>query len=296
MHVVVAGASGFLGTHLTAELAQRGHRVTRLVRGHPGPGDSRWDPYAGTIDAALVEAADVVVNLAGSPTAGNPHSARWARALLESRVTTTRLLAETIAGAATPPAYLAGNGISYYGDHGAQPVTEDADSRGDALLTRVTRAWQAATEPAAAAGARVVVLRTSPVLDRRSPPLKQLLLPFRLGLGARLGDGRQHFPVISRRDWVGAVCFLAETTAPVSGPVNLCCPQTPTNGEFTRAVADAVHRPAFLAAPRLVLRPAAGAMAPELLNSVNAVPAALQAAGYEFADHDIRDVVASALS
>ena len=181
-----------------------------------------------------------MVNLAGSPTLGNPHSEKWARELRESRVTTTRVLAEAIATSDRKPAFLAGNGISYYGDRrdaGDPVLDESADSRGDALLTSVTRDWQAAAEPAAEAGARVCVLRTAPVMDRRSEPLKQLRLLFRAGLGGRLGDGSQHMPMISLRDWVGAAVHLAEH-ADASGPFNLCCPQTPTNAEFTEALAE----------------------------------------------------------
>jgi uncharacterized protein (TIGR01777 family) len=298
MRIVIAGASGFLGTHLTAALRARGHghRVTRLVR-RPAqdPDESTWDPYAGEWDRDVIAAADVVVNLAGSPTAGNPHSRRWARALRESRVSTTRTLARAIAEAGGTPAFLAGNGISWYGDHGDQVLTEASDSRGHALLTEVTREWQAATAPAAEAGARVCVLRTSPVMDRRSEPLKQLRLMFLAGLGARLGDGRQHMPMISLRDWVGAVVHLAEHPT-ASGPFNLCCPQQPTNAEFTQALAKAVHRPAIAVAPRAAIRVGAGRMAPELLGSFNVRPAALVDAGYEFHDHDVTEVLAAGLA
>jgi len=270
--------------------------VIQLVRREAhGEGESRWDPYAGVVDAEVIGSADVVVNLAGAPTAGNPHSRKWASELLESRIATTRLLAETIAAASSKPAFLAGNGISYYGDRGNEVLTEDSDSRGDSLLTRVARAWQEAAEPARKSGARVCILRTAPVLDQRAAPLKQLLLPFKLGLGSRLGSGRQYFPVISLRDWVGAAAFLAET-ATVSRPVNLCCPRTPTNTEFTQALADAVGRKARLAAPAAILKRAAGAMAPELLGSVNARPTVLESAGYEFQDPDVRDVLAVALA
>jgi uncharacterized protein (TIGR01777 family) len=297
MHVVIAGSSGFLGTALRRHLADRGHEVTALVRRDAGAGESRWDPYADEVDQPLVDSADVVVNLAGSPTAGNPHSKTWARELEESRVTTTRVLAEAVARSHTSgagsPALLAGNGISYYGDHGDQVLDENADSRGDALLTRVTRVWQAAADPAEKAGARVAVLRTAPVMDRRAAPLKQLLPLFKLGLGARLGDGSQYFPLISLRDWVGAVTHLAEGDG--EGPHNLCCPVTPTNGEFTEALAKALHRRAFLFAPRPVLEAAAGRMAPEVLGSVRAEPAKLLTAGYDFADDDVRDVLAVAL-
>jgi uncharacterized protein (TIGR01777 family) len=296
MQIVIAGASGFLGSHLGERLRDDGHDVIRLVRRPPSVADeSPWDPYAGTVDPAVIEAADVVVNVAGTPTAGNPHSQKWARELEESRVTTTRVLAEAIARSERKPAFLAGNGISYYGDHGDEVVTEESDSRGDALLTRVTRVWQAAADPAAEAGARVCVLRTSPVMDRQSPPLKQLRLAFRLGLGTRLGDGRQYFPMISLRDWVGAVAFLAAHDT-ASGPFNLVCPRTPTNREFTDALASAVGRKAFLAVPRAALELGAGQMAPELLGSVNARPAALEKAGYTFRDGDVTAVLSSALA
>ena len=239
--VLLAGASGFLGTHLREALLARGHGVTSLTRGQArGADQSTWDPYAGTLDPDVVEAADVVVNLAGSPTLGNPHSKKWASELRRSRVTTTRVLAESLAASDRKPAFLAGNGISFYGDRrgsGDPVLDESADSRGDALLTSVTREWQAAAEPAAAAGARVCVLRTAPVMDRRSEPLKQLRLLFRAGLGGRLGDGSQHMPMISLRDWVGAAVHLAEHPE-ASGPFNLCCKQTPTNAEFTEALAE----------------------------------------------------------
>ena len=294
MKIVIAGASGFLGQHLSDELIRRGHAVTALVRRPTSaPDESAWDPYAGTYDPAVIEAADVVINLAGSPTAGNPHSRAWARELRESRVTTTRVLADAIAASPQPAAFLAGNGISYYGDHGDERLTEASDSRGTALLTEVTREWQAATEPAAHAGARVCVLRTAPVMDRRSAPLKQLWLVFRLGLGARLGHGQQYMPMISRHDWVGAVAHLAEHDS-ADGAFNLCSPRTPTNGEFTEALAEATHRKALVTAPRALLKVAGGQMAPELLGSVNAEPAALIASGYEFRDVGVRAILRAA--
>ncbi len=296
MHVLLAGGSGFLGRHLASHLLGRDHTVTRLVRRPPRSGDEvEWQPADGVLPPDAVAAADVVVNVAGSPTVGNPHSSRWARELRESRVSTTRLLAEAIAATGGRAAYVAGNGISFYGDHGDTLVTEDSDSRGDALLTSVTREWQAATTAASDAGSRVCVLRTAPVMDRRSAPLKLLAPLFRLGLGARLGNGRQRMPQISLRDWVGATTHLVEHDA-ASGPFNLCCEATPTNAEFTRALASALHRPALLVAPSPVLRVGAGQMAPELLGSVNARPAALLASGYAFRDPDVTEVVASGLA
>lgn len=293
---VLAGGSGFLGSHLRRALTERGHTVTCLVRGPArGASEATWDPYTASLPRELVDAADVVVNLAGSPTLGNPHSRKWARALRESRVTTTRVLAEAIAAAPTPPAYLAGNGISYYGDHGSAVLTEASDTRGHALLTDVTREWQAAAAPAQRAGARVCVLRTSPVMDRRSAPLKQQRLQFKAGLGGTLGDGSQYMPMSSLRDWIGAVVHLAEHDA-ASGPFNICLPEAPTNKEFTRSLARAVGRKAFLPAPAPVLRVAAGRMAPELLGSLNVRPAALQESGYTFLDPDVEAMLRTALS
>jgi uncharacterized protein (TIGR01777 family) len=295
LRIVVAGASGFLGTQLKNELVERGHAVTSLVRKPTSaPDESTWDPYAATYERATIEAADVVVNLAGSPTLGNPHSKKWARELRESRITTTRVLAEAIASSDRKPAFLAGNAIAWYGDHGDQIVTEQTESTGDSLLTQVSREWQDAAGPAADAGARVCVLRTSPVMDRRAAPLKQLRLLTRLGLGARLGHGKQRMAMISLLDWVGGVVHLAEDER-VAGPVNLCCPQTPTNGEFTRALAEVLDRKAFLAAPRFAIKLGAGPLAPEALGSINLRPAALEASGYVFRDREVHAVLTSGL-
>ena len=297
LHVVVAGASGFLGTHLTAALERQGHRVTRLVRRPAtGEGESTWDPYSDVYDRDVIAAADVVVNLAGAPLLGNVHSKKWAQDVMDSRVTTTRLLARAIAdaGSTRPAAFLAGNGIAYYGDRGQEVLTEASDSRGDALLTRVSRAWEEAAAPARDAGARVVVLRTSPVMDRRSAPLGPLTTLFKTGLGGKLGNGEQRMPMISLRDWVAAVIHLAEDDD-AHGPVNLSCVETPTKAEFTKTLAKALRRPSFATVPRKVLEVAAGPMAPELLGSVNARPEALLDHGFTFRDPDVASVVRAGL-
>jgi len=299
MRFLIAGSSGFLGTRLRERLTSAGHDVSALVRRPPSPGhaphDVQWDPYTAPLGPEVVDNHDVVVNLGGSPVAGNPHSRKWAEKLEKSRVTTTRVLAEAIAASETKPVFLASNAVAFYGDHGDDTLDEHADSRSDSVMARVTRAWQAATEPAVAAGSRVVVLRTAPVYDRRSQPLGALRLQFEAGLGGRLGDGHQYVPIISTRDWVDAVLHLAETPT-LSGPVNVCCERVPTNAELTAELAHQVHRPAVLHVPAFVLRRAAGALAPEVLNSVRTHPAALLDSGFRFSDPDVRAVLREGLA
>jgi len=295
MRILIAGGSGFLGSHLTEELRSRDHDVLRLVRRPAtGPDEERWDPYADRLDPDVIEAADVVVNLAGSPTAGNPHSRKWAEALEKSRVTTTRLLAERIAAADKPPVFVAGNGVGWYGDHGDQLITEESESRGSTFMTEVSRHWQDATQPVVDAGGRLVILRTAPVIDRTSAPLKQMLPAFKLGLGVRFGSGDQYFSVVSLRDWLGAAAYLIEDPK-AEGPYNLSCPVTPTNAEFTEALARAVGRRTRLAVPALVIDKAAGRIAPELLGSMRVEPTALLAAGFAFRDKTIDAVLRAAL-
>jgi len=295
MLFLVAGASGFLGRHLVEGLRANGDDVRRLVRSAPSaPDQVRWDPANGSLDPTALDGVDVVVNVAGSPTLGNPHSKKWARDLLESRLSTTGTLAKAVAEHPDRPTYLAQNGVGWYGDHGPEVITEMSDSRGDAFMTEVSRRWQDAAAPAVDAGARVCVLRTVPVYDRAAPPLKQLILMFKLGLGAQLGDGRQFFPVISLRDWVRAAIHVGHDTS-VSGPVNLCAPRTPTNAEFTQALARALHRKALLRVPAFAIKPGAGRMANEVLGSLNVVPDVLDRAGFAFRDEDIDDVLAEAL-
>ena len=295
MLLLVAGASGFLGRHLVEGLRANGDEVRSLVRSVPSaPDQVRWDPAHGSLDPTALDGVDVVVNVAGSPTLGNPHSKTWARNMLESRVSTTRTLADAIAAHPGKPAFLAQNGVGWYGDHGPEVITEASGTRGDAFMTNVSREWQSAATPGVDAGARVCVLRTVPVYDRTAPPLKQQLLMFQLGLGAQLGDGRQFFPVISLRDWVAAVVHVGHD-ASLSGPVNLCAPRTPTNAEFTQALARAVHRKAFLRVPAFVIKPGAGRMANEVLGSLNVVPEVLDKSGYRFRDEDVDDVLAEGL-
>lgn len=295
MRFLIAGSSGFLGTMLRKHLTEQGHEVTPLVRRAPQPGEVQWDPYSAPLDPAVVDRHDVVVNLAGSPNVGNPYSSAFRARLKESRVRTTRVLAEAIAASETKPVLLAQNGISWYGDQGPTPLPETAGTVGHEFMTEVTREWEEATQPAAGAGARVVVLRTAPILDARATPLKELRLLFKAGLGGPIGQGTQHMPMISVRDWVAAALHTA-TTASVSGPVNLCCERVPTNAEFTRELARQVGRPAFLKVPTPVIRAAMGPLNQLPLDSLNTRPQVLIDSGYDFADPDVAAVLREGLS
>lgn len=296
MRIVLAGGSGFLGTMWRDQLAQQGHEVVRLVRGEAmSASESHWDPYAGQVDQAVIESADVVACFSGSPLAGNPHSAKYRRTLRDSRVRPTATLADAIAKSDRKPAFLAQNGSSFYGDRGDEVLTEDSGTAPGSLLTEVTRDWQSATEPAADAGARVCILRTAPVMDRRALTLRLIRGVFLTGLGGPLGDGSQYFPVISLNDWLRAVTYLASNEAS-SGAYNLSMPEPCTNAEFTAALGARLHRPTRLRVPAAPLRKLAGRVSGELLGSIRVVPARLLAEGFVFEQPDVDSVLDAALN
>lgn len=295
MRFVIAGSSGFLGTALRTALAEQGHNVTRLVRGEAaGATASRWDPARGQVDQAVIESADVVINLAGAPIV-RPWTSSHRDAIRSSRVSTAGTLARAVAVCERPPALLVQSGTDWYGvGRGDTVLDESAGSVGDALLTNVVKEVEDTTADAEQAGARVCHLRTGAVLDRRSTAMKLMLPFFRAGVAGRLGDGGQYFPVISLRDWVGAVLHLAQTDT-ARGPHNLAAPEPPTNAEFTAAVGEALHRPTRLAMPAVVFEKAFGDLSLVLLNSLRAVPAKLQSEGFTFKDQVVDEVVAAAL-
>lgn len=294
MRVVIGGASGFLGAPLVHHLRERGHDVTELVRRSAKSGQSWWKPSEGLIDQHVIDAADAVVNLSGSPIQQWPRTPARKREILSSRLTATTTLARAVAAAPSPPALLSGSGMSWYGvDRGDDELTEADTTQGPGFLADVAQQWEAAAAPASDAGARVAFLRTSVVLDRSGGALRLMAVPFRFGLGARLGDGRQYFSTISLRDWVGAVTHVLEHD--VAGPVNLAIPDDVTNRTFTRALAHALHRPAFLAAPSFALRLALGSLADDLLGSLRLRPAVLMDSGYAFRDPGIDRVLRTAL-
>ncbi|KQY58983.1 hypothetical protein ASD11_05030 [Aeromicrobium sp. Root495] len=295
MHVVVGGASGFLGSALVSHLREQGHEVTRLVRGDDSRADaSRWDPAAGRIDQVLIDRADAVVGLSGASIARWPRTKSYKRTLLDSRVQSTATLARAIARSPEPAAFLSGSAMGVYGqDRGAEELPETA-SAGDGFLADLVVAWEAAAAPATEAGSPTAFLRTSLVLDRDGGMVAPLERPFRLGLGARLGSGRQYMSILSREDWVRAVAFLLEHPE-VTGPVNLAATAV-TNAEFTDAFGRAVSKPTFLVAPSPALRLALGPLAGDLLGSVRVVPSVLTSAGFTFDHPDVDAVLASALA
>lgn len=294
MQIVIAGASGFLGQAWSKALSNHGHKVVRLVRGEPGASDEvAWDPAAGSVDQATVDAADVVANLAGAPLVHFPWNDSYRETFLASRVDTTRTLAEAVARSDRKPVLLAQSGIAGYGDRGNEVITEDTPIDATSFMGEVTRRWEGATAAAEEAGARVVRMRTSVVLDRRGGALKPMLLPFRLGLGGRITDGRQYFATISLQDWVGAATYLALNDG-LSGAFNLTGPDPSTNAEFTAELARQLGRPAFLRAPAAPLR-LVGPMGGEVMASQRVEPRRLLEAGYAFAHNDITDRLASAL-
>ncbi len=293
MRVVVAGSSGFLGTALRDRLARDGHEVFRLVRGPAGtPTESRWDPYAGEVDDDLIGSADVVVNLAGAALVRWPWSASYKQALLDSRVRTTDTIATAIARTGGGTTLVNGSGIDAYG-HPGNVTCDERSPFGNTFLAGVVERWEAATTPAAEAGARVVWLRTAGVLHRGGGLLPLVRIPFRLGVGGRIGSGRQWFPFVSLDDWLGATMFLIDR-ADVSGPFNLVAPEPATNAEFTRALAGALHRPAAIPVPAAAVRLVTGDMSGLILGSLKAVPRALGEAGYEFAHPDVETAVRAA--
>ena len=295
MRFVLAGASGFLGQAWAAYLTAHDHEVVRLVRSDPaGPDESRWDPYSGMFDRDLVESADVVANLAGAPLAHWPWTESYKRTFLDSRVVTTRVLAEAVAASDRRPVLVAQNGVAGYGDRGAEVITEDTPTDGASFIAAVSRRWEAATGPAVEAGARVVVLRTGVVLDRSGGPFKTMLPGFRAGLGGQIGNGQQYFATISLQDWLLAASSLAYDDN-ASGAYNLVGPDTSTNAEFTEELGKALRRPTFFRVPATPLRVAGGVAGGELLSSARVEPRRLLEQGYAFAHTDVADRVRAAL-
>ncbi|TCC51300.1 TIGR01777 family protein [Kribbella capetownensis] len=295
MKYVLAGASGFLGSALARDLVADGHQVHRLVRRTPAkPDEIRWDPARGDLDPAALGEPDVLVNLAGA-NIGRPWTPTYRRILRESRVSTTATLAAVAAQLERRPVLISQSGVGGYGlDCGDRILTEDSDL-GEGFLSDVVRLWEGALEPAREAGSRVASLRTGVVLDHRAPAFQLISLPFRVGLGGRLGPGTQYFPVVSLTDWLRAVRHVAETDS-ISGPVNVTLPIPVTNLEFTEALATALHRPAFFPIPGFLMKAVLGEFVWELLGSKRAIPTRLQSTNFTFHHPTVTAALSAALS
>jgi len=283
MRVAITGSSGLIGSALVPSLAGGGRQVFRLVRGVvPGANCIRWDPSTGVRDGALLEGLDAVVHLAGENIAGGRWTARRKAEIRRSRVEGTARLAEALARLARRPKVLAvASAIGFYGDRGAETLTEESPGGND-FLAQVCREWEAAAGPAAQAEIRVVNLRFGIVLSPAGGALQKMLLPFKFGAGGRVGSGRQYWSWIALDDVVGAIQHALATEA-LAGPVNVVAPAAVSNAEFTRVLGRVLRRPAIAPLPAFAARLAFGEMADALLlASARVVPRRLQETGYSF--------------
>lgn len=297
MRVAITGSSGFIGTALSRRLTEAGHQLVRLVRRPPANTEEvQWDPAVGRLSAADLDGVQAVVNLAGVGIAEGRWSEEQKRLLVSSRIDSTTLLARTLAAMDQPPAVLlSGSAVGYYGSQGGHVLNEQSPA-GTSFLARLCQDWEAATEPARAAGIRVAHLRTGVVLDSKGGALAKMLPLFRLGLGGPFGSGRDYWSWISLQDEVGAIEFLLQ--AAVEGPVNLTAPEPVTNKDLTRALAKALRRPAVFPVPKFGPRLLLGReLADELLfSSVRVRPQVLVDTGYPFRHPQLPDALAAMLA
>ncbi len=289
MNVLISGATGFLGGTLIPELEAGGHRVTRLTRSPKSADDLGWDPEAGTIDD--LEGTDAVVHLAGESIAEGRWTPEKKRRILESRRKGTRLLSEAIAALSAPPSVMvSASAVGYYGDRGNELLTEESDP-GSGFLAEVCRDWEAAAEPAREAGIRVVHPRVGIVLSTKGGALGATLPIFKLGLGGKVGSGRQYWSWVTLDDVVGAFVH-ALTNESVSGPVNVGSPNPLTNAEYTKVLGRVLNRPTIFPVPAPAARIVLGEVADELLlASQRMQPARLQETGYAFRHPDLEDAL-----
>lgn len=315
--VVLAGSSGFLGTALARALRADGVEVRRLVRRGPRTADEYiWDPAGGELDERALDGADAVVNLCGAGVFDRPWTPARRALLLSSRTDPAATLAAVLARRAAQGHRLAlvqGSAIGYYGTTTALPrghVTyspgghTESDPPGTDFLADLCRHWEAAARPAIDAGLRVTFVRTAIVLDRRGGAFPLLRLPYLAGLGAVLGTGRQHFPIISLRDWLAAVRHLLDHDD-AEGPYNLTIPTATTNAAFAAELTRQLRRPLLMRVPLAPvralhelpwLREAVAPLADQLFGDQHVLPHRLTADGFAFADPDVERVVAAALA
>jgi len=288
MNVVITGASGLIGTALTKKLSNEGHRIFPMVRDLSGDNPFQWHPQKNKIKWDKTIPIDVVVHLAGAGIAQGRWTKKRKQTILDSREKGTQLLSRTLAGLKHKPrVYISGSAIGYYGDTGDHAVDEES-RRGDGFLAEVCQIWEAATVPATQAGIRTVNIRIGVVLSRQGGALQKMVLPFKLGLGGRLGSGRQYMSWVSLEELVHMVRFIMKTET-ISGPVNLVSENPVTNGEFSESLAKALNRPALFPVPAFMLKLVLGEMADELLlQGSKVIPRKLKSAGFDFYDADLQ--------
>ncbi|MCX6497999.1 MAG: TIGR01777 family oxidoreductase [Arthrobacter sp.] len=291
MRILVAGASGLIGTALSSTLRGSGHDVVSLVRRPAAsPAEFTWDPAEGRIDDAALKGADAVINLSGAGIGDRPWTRHRINELSTSRLGPTRTLTTAMGRMASPPpVFLSQSASGYYGDAGPAVLSEDAPA-GSGILAQICADWEDAAHEAPA-GVRVVTPRTGVVLSRTGGALGKLLPLLRLGVGGPFGNGRQYWPWITLPDVAGAFDFLL--TAPLSGPVNVCAPEAADVNTLIARLAGALHRPALARVPAPVLRLVMGQLANELLlASQRMEPAALAGAGFRWQHPSVAEAAA----
>ena len=296
MNVLVTGSTGFIGSALVSFLADQGHDVTRLVRVRPTPGDRQvhWDPEAGTIDADRLAGTEAAVHLAGENLANKRWTSEQKARIRGSRAKGTRLLSETLARLDPPPTVLAcASAQAYYGHRGDEVLSEES-APGSDFLAEVIQQWEAASGPVAHAGIRVVNLRFGMVLGANGGLLARMLTPFKLGVGGRLGSGKQYMSWISLQDALRAI-HSTLTTPTLEGPVNVVAPGAVTNAEFTRTLGRLISRPTMLPVPAFALRAIFGEVVKPLLASTRMERAKVLAAGFEFRHPELEGALRAAL-
>jgi hypothetical protein len=284
MKILMSGSHGLVGSALVKSLTANGHEVIRLVRHSRvvGAPEIEWQPDKGLIDKEHLEGLDAVVHLAGENIAEGRWTGEKKRAILESRVKGTTLLSETLATLRHPPTvFLSASAIGYYGNRGDELLTETS-TPGNDFLADVCKQWEKATTPAAEKGIRTVLTRFGIILAEHGGALAKMLTPFRMGIGGRVGDGKQWMSWIALEDVAGAIQFVLRDGF-VNGPVNFVAPIPVTNAEFTKTLGSVLSRPTFLPAPAFGVRLAFGEMADALLLSSQRVePEVLKSRGFAF--------------
>lgn len=282
MHIAITGSTGLVGSELIPLLTTNDHQITRLVRREPEEGEARWDPQADTFDASKLEGVDAVVHLAGDGIADGRWNEAKKQRLRSSRVDATRTFCEGLVRMENPPKVLVvASAIGYYGDRGDEVLDEKSEP-GDNFLADLAKDWEAATEPAKAAGIRVVNLRFGVLLSPRGGALAKMLTPFKLGGGGVVGSGEQYWSWLSIDDAAGAI-YHALMTEELSGPVNATAPNPVTNKVFTKTLGSVLNRPTIIPMPAFAARLALGQMADELLlASARVIPNRLMETGYQF--------------